>query len=406
MEWTKDPVTGKIIVTFNNRTYPCLADADCDALVGPMAVCYSPNQTDLAMFATWTDINQCACPTNLQFIGAKCDQFSTFTITMQAIFIIALILAGVGICFMLWDVVRLIRAKIPLKLDALTVTACSATFGMISMLVFDSSIVAELFGLQYGYYPNHAKKFFDRNDISTPAAGFSFFFGTISCLNVSFAWIDVADAVASMTSKLQKQSLRYKRILLVYETIFLSLVIYGSVTNDSAFFTLPLVPAFIVILIIYLIAYRRLSGLIRSVSQGSVISSSDKVGMANQIMLEKSLRSIRSTVLLLVLNSLAAIIVLLTFFLLSALESPPTPERGAKHDLVSGFRWIVFVSFMLIISRYCHHSFSSRIQKASSHVVQDNTSNQRNQQMPEADIHLMENEQKDAIVTSTNDGQS
>ena len=189
----------------------------------------------------------------------------------------------------------------------------------------------------------------------------SFFFITLSALNISLVWIETASAAKRLKILSGNRIQVYKNLLFAYYIIFLTLLIAFIATNHLIWADAIVVPAFFFIAVSYLYGWFLLRPLLNDSRQAD--TSKKKTGVLALIAQTSLLLSLFCAVL--VGAAIAGAIYGGKNIGISPVAQPGTITLGILADSA--------VAIEIVVMRYCFWSFIGRTGESSGHTTLSKT---------------------------------
>jgi len=268
------------------------------------------------------------------------------------------ITALVGI-YLLWLLWRSGKAK-----NALFMTTLYATCGA-ATLCTTVSIVAVSARRQVSIVIVNGTKV----DAYVPASSalliFAFFFLSLSALNVSLVWIEVAQAAQRFKQLTASRVQVFRNGLLVYYLFYFILILAGILLQSITLVLLCILPCMTFILITYLYGWLQLRPLLRmKPSDNTTVQQSKKKAHV--------LRLIAQTAITLSALSVVFMVCVITYAIMLIRNVPVSPVSQTPN-IFSGLFEECSCWMQVVVMRYCYLSVSNKQGSSSANHVPKTT---------------------------------
>jgi len=317
----------------------CTDDGDC-----PGAALCSMHP---AWFSQMPD-GMCICPPTVAITGPECHDFSSRTAAYFTFILLGDLCAGVTFMFAVGLAVRQLLDPKHRKLNAHMVTLLFSAAGSLALTSL-LSVSSAAINRDTVVVVNGTTKVDPLAVPQTVLLIFVFFFVTLSCLNVSLMWIQVANAASRLRHVSTHWLNRYRALLYLYYVIFLTLVVYFVFFNGTNLIGVAIValPAVVFIVVTYLWGWFRLRALLGGASNDKTTSptaSSSKTGGV--------LRIVGQTALALSVLGFAFAMSLLSFVLVGGWVRGASPVAQPAM-IISCLIWDTSALLQATVVAYC-----------------------------------------------------
>jgi hypothetical protein len=228
---------------FNGSVVSCLSNADC--FPENFGICV----LNITSRSIWAQENMCVCAGVRGYAGDRCTgerrypYFQHLFGVICALAVISTLIFFYGI-FLSWNTRRMKFG------NAAQTTTVAATFGALAIsITFYDEIYC---------FSTSDRACYDIRHGHTLVQSFVLFFTTVSMLNVSLLWIELADRMKQLSSKGFSNVSKYRGILYVYYLTLGVSVVASQFLGRIEVTIILLIPAFSFVCISYVIGYRKI----------------------------------------------------------------------------------------------------------------------------------------------------
>ena len=233
--------------------------------------------------------------------------------------------------------------------------------------------------------PDAAGSKSDKNAIGTISMTLAYLFITLSLLNVSLVWIEIADNAEKLHKSVNHNVKSYRRLLLAYYVIVFGTIAISFAVGNVFVAALVSIPGVLFIIVTYLIGYFKMRRMLMTYLASDAASPGSMGNVASKDTLRKfreSLRAIEYSSLMVSLCSAQFIIWIGIWVSLGGFAD--FPKKGFNLIAVS-IAWFA-VSFAIgAVMWYLHGNINrkgKRVEKGSIVIMNDPTSDQPSFQQP------------------------
>jgi len=294
----------------------------------------------------------CICPTTIAITGPGCHDFSPRTAAYFTFFLLGDLCAATTFMFAVGLVVKQLLDPKRRKLNALMVTLLFSAAGSLALtlLLSMSSATIDQYAVDV---VNGTTKVDSLAVPQTVLLIFVFFFATLSCLNVSLMWIEVANAASRLQHVSKNWLNRYRALLYLYYVLFLTLVVYFVFFNGTNLIGAAIVtlPAIVFIVVTYLWGWFRL----RALLGGGGVSNDAALTVSPTATSSKNrgvLRIVGQTALALSVLGFAFAMSMLSFVLVGGWARGSSPVAQPAM-VISCFIWDTSALLQATVVAYC-----------------------------------------------------
>ena len=170
----------------------------------------------------------------------------------------------------------------------------------------------------------------------------AFFCLSLSGLNISLVWSEIAINVRKMSLRASQNVDRYRGVLVFYYLAFFILALYFAIENETVIFQIVCVPSIVFVIISYFIAYIRIKRVIHEHS-----SSRDSQGY------EKEMRVIARSALRYSMLAFCGLLCFIILIILQLLDFADVPNQ-TPVEFVTRFASLFLCLANSVISWYLH----------------------------------------------------
>ena len=332
---------GKYLLLFHNQVINCTWNGDCP----PGANCF--------FYQPWAAVpTMCGCVLYTGTVGDTCTELSPYWgQSLMALSVLTTMAASLVVLLLTLNMFLLRKEFIRKPFNAFTTTFVFTLLAAIFVILSESSLFLAFDAKFLVIYGNAV------------SAGM-FFFVSLSGLNVSLLWCEIALQAKRMSTKIVTNVQRYRAVLVVYYLIFFVLACYYASQNNITNEEYVALPGTLFVAITYLVAFFRIRHLYLQDSS----SSSNQVQVAESSAVTPTnsarvlLSRIAQTSLIVSICCICGIIcyIVLLALQLNGIQNLPgyTPV-----ELCARLALFFLTNAVLAVSIYLHKVAQSRIKK-------------------------------------------
>ncbi|GBG24008.1 Hypothetical Protein FCC1311_002262 [Hondaea fermentalgiana] len=245
----------------------CVTDEDCPGTF----TCYTSDQSWFEDVVDTTGNSTCACSTWYAWSGDDCMELTNYTYVLIALQLFVTVTAFVWACIglhVLW------RIRTVYKEDKFfnpsNITAIFSTCSLLVLATWRAILTVTFFSPDKLTASQASDT--DKYSIYTPGdrvfGTLTALFATLSALNVSLMWLQVANS----SKRFRRQHFKfgfYRKVIIAFEIIYSILIITLMIANLPSFATLVSFPFIIFVVITFSLGQIKMNSLLHSMTTGS-----------------------------------------------------------------------------------------------------------------------------------------